>query len=153
MDQQSEISTTSHRVARALYGEVDSYERENLSNQIMLSIFIDFAIYVVPVTILGTHVDFSAQCGIPITRWLIGLLLIICLSNLQKLMMYIVVQNCRASRFIYGIVTSGLVFTMLFGWLVYGNLIYFSRRNDCVRQKDTRLLAYLVLAYIYVGYI
>ena len=42
---------------------------------------------------------------------------------------------------------------MLFGWLVYGNLIYFSRKNDCVRQKDTRLLAYLVLAYIYVGYI
>mmetsp|Transcript_20149 Transcript_20149/g.24857 ORF Transcript_20149/g.24857 Transcript_20149/m.24857 type:complete len:103 (-) Transcript_20149:399-707(-) len=68
-------------------------------------------------------------------------------------MMYAVVQHCRASRFIFGIVSSGLVFSLLFAWLIYGNLIYFSRKNDCVRQKDTRLLAYLVLAYIYVGYI
>ena len=152
-DRESERSTTSHRMARALYGEVDSRERENLSNNIMLSIFIDFAIYVVPVTILSSHIDFHAHCGIPLTRWLCGLLLIICLSNFQKLMMYAVVQHCRASRFVYGIVSSGLVFTILFAWLVYGNLIYFSRKNDCVRQKDTRLLAYLVLAYIYVGYI
>ena len=119
----------------------------------MLSIFIDFAIYAVPCSIIGTHIDFHAQCGIPMTRWIVGLLIIIALSNLQKLMMYVVVQHCRASRFIYGIVTSGFVFSLLFCWLVYGNLIYFSRRNDCVRRRDTRLLAYLMLAYIYVGYI
>jgi len=48
----------------------------------MLSIFIDFAIYVVPVTILGSHVDFHAECGIPLTRWVVGLLGIIALANL-----------------------------------------------------------------------
>lgn len=79
--------------------------------------------------------------------------MIISIANLQKLMMYSVVQYCRASRFIYGVVSSSFVFILLFSWLVYGNLIYFSRRNDCVRNKDTRLLAHLVLGYLYVGYI
>ena len=41
----------------------------------------------------------------------------------------------------------------MFGWLLYGNLIYFSKQNDCVRHRETRLLAYVALAYIYVGYI
>lgn len=67
--------------------------------------------------------------------------------------MYTVVQYCRSSRFIYGILTSGGVFGLLFCWLIYGNLMYFSRKNDCVRLKDTRIMAYLVLAYLYVGYI
>ena len=153
LEGQSQLSTTSHRVARALYGDMDRRQRENLSYQIMLSIFIDFTIYLVPVTVLGSHINFEAQCGIPLTNWLCGLLVIIGLFNLQKLLMYTVVQYCRASRFIYGIVSGGLVFTLLFGWLVYGNLMYFSRKNDCVRQRDTRVLAYLVLAYLYVGYI
>lgn len=48
----------------------------------MLSIFIDFTMYAVPVTILGAHVDFSVECGIPLGRWLVGLLAIIALANL-----------------------------------------------------------------------
>lgn len=119
----------------------------------MLSVFIDLTIYVVPITILSSHINFSKECGIPLTFWLEGLICIIALSNLQKLMMFTVVQYCKASRFIYGILTSGVVFSILFGWLVYGNLMYFSRKNDCVRNKDTRVLAYLVLAYLYIGYI
>ena len=88
---------------------------------------------------MGNRMHWEASCGVPLTRWLVGLLMIIALANLQKLMMYAVVQYCRASRFIYGVVTSGFVFMLLFSWLVYGNLIYFSRRNDCVRNKETRL--------------
>ena len=106
----------------------------------MLSVFIDFTIYVVPTTVLSNHINFDGHCGLPLAYWLCGLLLIICLSNLQKCLMYTVVQYCRSSRFIYGIITSGLVFGLLFGWLVYGNLMYFSRKNDCVRNKDTRVL-------------
>merc|ERR1712032_1758125 len=42
---------------------------------------------------------------------------------------------------------------MLFAWLIYGNIIYYSRANDCIRHRETRLMSYLVLAYLYVGYI
>ena len=41
----------------------------------------------------------------------------------------------------------------MFAWLLYGNIIYFSKQNDCVRHRETRLQAYVALAYIYVGYI
>ena len=119
----------------------------------MFSIFIDFTIYVIPLTILSSYIDFEATCGIPITRWGVGLLTIILLSNFQKMMMYFVVAHCRASRFIYGIFASGMIFTLLFGWLMYGNMMFYSRRNNCIHTKDTRILAYLMLGYLYVGYI
>lgn len=67
--------------------------------------------------------------------------------------MYLVVQYCRADRFLYGIVTSGIAFTILFAWLIYGNILYYSKNNDCMRLKPTRLLAYVCLGYLYVGYI
>ena len=153
LENQTERSTASHRLTRAFYGDVDSRQRERLSYEIMFSVFVDFTIYAVPITILSTHLNFNATCGIPLTKWLLGLLMIICVSNLQKLFMYTVVQNCRASRFFYGIFSSGLIFLCLFAWLVYGNILYYSRRNDCVRKKETRLLAYITLAYLYVGYI
>lgn len=146
-------SESSHRMSRALYGQVDYLQRERLSYGIVFSIFIDFAIYVIPLGILSMRVNLGAKCGIPMARWITVLLLIVGLSNLQKLFMLIVVQRCRASRFIYGIFTSGFVFTILFSWLVYGNIMYYSRRNDCVFKRDTRLMSNLMLAYLYVGYI
>ena len=121
--------------------------------QIIFRVFIDFTIYVVPMTILSAHIDFEATCGIPMARWHVGLLAIILLSNLQKLMMYLVVQHCRASRFIYGIFSSGIIFTILFGWLLYGNVLFYSRKNNCIHLKETRTLSYLMLGYLYVGYI
>ena len=149
----SDRTTTTHRVTRVLYGELDRLQRERLTVNIMFSIFIDFAIYVVPVTILSTQIDFTASCGIPMTRWHVGLLSIIILSNLQKCLMYFVVQNCRASRFVYGVFGSTLIFVLLFGWLIYGNVLYYSRRNNCIHIRETRVLSYLMLGYLYVGYL
>ena len=91
LEMQSNDSTTSHRLARALYGDVDRRQREHLSYQIMFSIFIDFTIYVVPFTIFSAHINLNATCGIPLTNWLLVLLIIVLVSNLQKLFMYIVV--------------------------------------------------------------
>ena len=82
LERSSIITDTSHRMSRALYGEVDSRQREELSYQIMLSIFIDFIIYVIPGTVMSTHVNLYAHCGVPLINWLTGLLCIICFSNL-----------------------------------------------------------------------
>lgn len=57
----------------------------------MFSVFIDFVIYVVPITLMSTHINFNYTCGVPLSRWLFGLLLIVAVSNLQKLFMYMVV--------------------------------------------------------------
>ena len=149
----SQVTTSSHHLTRVLYGDLDRLHRERLSINIMFSVFIDFAIYVVPVTILSTQIDFSAQCGIPMTRWVVGLLSIILLNNVHKFFMYIVVQRCRGSRFIYGVFGSTLTFTTLFVWLIYGNVMYYSRRNDCMYLRETRVLSYLMLGYLYVGYL
>lgn len=119
----------------------------------MFSIFLDFAIYLIPTGIMSLRININAKCGIPMTNWITVLLLIICFSNLQKLFMLIVVQRCRTDRFVYGIFSSGLVFTVLFAWLIYGNILYYSRQNDCLHIKQTRLLSHLMLAYLYVGYI
>ena len=119
----------------------------------MFSIFVDFTIYVVPLIIYGSRININAECGVPILNWLIGLFSIIGLTNLQKCFMYMVVNHCRASRFIYGVVTSGLTFILLISWLIYGNILFFSRKNDCIRKPDTRLISYIMLAYLYVGYI
>ena len=153
LEVRSDRTTTTHRVTRALFGTIDRHVREDLSMRIMFSIFIDFAIYVVPITLLSSHINFNAYCGVDLKRWILGLLLIVAVSNLQKLFMYMVVQSCRADRFLYGIVTSGFTFTILFAWLIYGNILYYSKNNDCMRQRQTRLLSYIVLGYLYVGYI
>ena len=50
----SDGTTSSHHVTRVLYGELDRLQRERLTINIMFSIFIDFAIYVVPATILSS---------------------------------------------------------------------------------------------------
>lgn len=50
--------------------------------RIMFSIFIDFTIYVVPFCLLGAHIDYNATCGVDLKMWILGLLMIIAVSNL-----------------------------------------------------------------------
>ena len=41
----------------------------------------------------------------------------------------------------------------LLGWLVYGNMIYFSDKNDCRNQESTQGLNEMMLVILIIGYI
>ena len=53
----------------------------------------------------------------------------------------------------YNILTTVVVNALMVGWLIYGNMLYFSDKNNCLDDAETKDLANLMLFFIIIGYV
>ena len=122
---------------------------------IVLSILLDILLTGAPVTVYVKKFngDFTGDCGIPLRMWLFVNVILIAVSILQKLILLTIVRCCRKNRFIYSIISTGIVYFAMCTWLFYGNIIFYSKANDCTELPETKALAHLMLFFLSIGYI
>ena len=94
----------------------------------------------------------EVKCGIPVLMWTIVHLSLFFLSSLTKLLSICVMKYMYRYRVHYNIGTSLGVNLFLTGWLIYGNILYFSSANNCREIPETRGLSSLMLFFLIVGY-
>lgn len=124
------------------------------SKRILLSIFFDLFLFSAVFYYFISHYDPSAECGIPQATWILVQMLLVTCGLLQKGLLLATVRYCRSIRFLFSLVTTGLVYFALCTWLFYGNMLYFSERNDCREVSDaTQRDACVMVFFLSVGYL
>ena len=93
------------------------------------------------------------KCGVPIIGWGLGLILIFAAFQISEIINIFVVQYFYSSRAYYNIVQIVLFSTVLFVWLVYGNIIYFSDENDCAENEEMQVPLFLMRMFLILGYV
>lgn len=63
-----------------------------------------------------------------------------------------VIRYCYAYRVHYNLGCALLVNLLLTGWLIYGNVIYYSPENNCKELEETKGLNSLMLLFLILGY-
>ena len=91
-------------------------------------------------------------CGIPIMQWNIIYFALISLRSLSTLVKFYVNRDFYEYQGYYQLVNIFFVDGSFLGWLIYGNILFYSSRNDCALIENTNLLYNLMLVLIIIGY-
>jgi len=111
----------------------------------------DVLVYGAILFIYMTYVD-DSKCGIPVTAWLLVHISLFMANSIARFLLILVVRHFNEYRVYYNIVSTLFINCMIVGWLIYGNVLYFSDKNDCTEKPETQSQAYLMLFFIIVGY-
>ena len=93
------------------------------------------------------------ECGIPIRSWLETFLLIFAARSFIQLLKIVFVKNCFSFRGTFDVFRLAFIDGFLIGWLLYGNKLFYSERNDCGLHKDTHILSIMMLTILILGYL
>lgn len=79
----------------------------------------------------------GVSCGIPVILWVEIFFAIYLGLFIFNLFMLIVLYNCYNDHIKYQIAMYIVFGVLLFAWLIYGYVIYFSEDNDCQEHAGT----------------
>ena len=93
----------------------------------------------------------AIECGGPVKMWLTGIVLYYILDFILNMVSYHYLKTYNKDSYaVWGFRYVLLVF--MFGWLVYGNFIYWSPDYFCDKLEETRWLDFLMFLSIIFGY-
>lgn len=97
--------------------------------------------------------DEPPVCGIPVLFWLEVFFCLFGVRSLFQLMKIYVISNFYSYRFQYDILRLIIIDSFMIGWLIYGNVIYYSKENNCGTNGRTALLDQFMLVILCIGYL
>jgi hypothetical protein len=92
------------------------------------------------------------DCGIPIVQWLDIFFMLFGLRSLYQLMKIWVIRHFYSRIFCFDIAKLVFVDGFMVAWLVYGNYLYYSPKNNCAYIPDTQFMAQFMSCIIILGY-
>ena len=116
------------------------------------SIACDFVIYVVLFACYLTFIS-DVECGIPIKLWLEVHLGLFLMNSVQKFILIWIVRRYIRFRMIYNLIATMMLAFVVVGWLVYGNILFFSDANDCDMIPETKPMYNMMMFFIVFGYV
>ena len=87
------------------------------------------------------------MCGIPILNWEIVFFIILGLKSVGNLIRILLIRNFSRFNTVYSIVSYIIIDGFYIGWLIYGNILFYSSKNDCNLIESTKSL-YVILQYL-----
>jgi hypothetical protein len=99
-------------------------------------------------------IDFksNAHCGIPIVSWLNVFVLATVLKSLGGLGKIWVLWTSPQALQMFEFFKIFYIDGLMFGWIIYGNILFYSKKNNCDRVESTQGLHKLMFLFIIVGY-
>ena len=95
----------------------------------------------------------QAKCGIPIFTWCLVYFIILLLKSLGNgVKIYFIRFNPRWLTY-YSLLSFILFDGIMLGWLIYGNIIFYSNEDDCAIFASSKGLYYLMFFLLIIGYI
>jgi hypothetical protein len=87
------------------------------------------------------RIDLSTNCGIPIKKWLYGYAAIYAIKAIYQFW----IENSRKRAMLRVVLLDGI----LVGWLLYGNVLFYSEKNTC-SQSNSTLYLYVLMCVLVV---
>ena len=90
------------------------------------------------ILLLETNAKLGVRsCGIPIVFWLDIFFLLFGLRSFGQLMKIYVIRNFYSRVVYFDVMKLVFIDGFLIGWLIYGNFLYYSPKNNCAAIADT----------------
>ena len=95
----------------------------------------------------------DARCGIPIFSWCIIYFVILLLKSLGQGLKIIFIRYRRNWLSSYSLISFLVLDGFMLGWLVYGNIIFYSEADNCGVIPNAKALYYMMFFLLIIGYI
>ena len=92
------------------------------------------------------------KCGIPIFQWCVVYFVIMGLKSVSNLVRIAVIRYAHRQAAFYSISSFIIMDGAYLGWLIYGNIIFYSEENNCRSVESTSSLYVLMLFLLIIGY-
>ena len=90
----------------------------------------------------------EGKCGIPILTWLIGFFIILAFKTILKgFTIFFIEANPQVAQR-YVILSTFSSDMLLILWLIYGNMLFYSDKNDCDKREGTTFEFYLMFIFL-----
>lgn len=162
--QRPRLSSNSFQSAQSFGPEMNFGDmRRNISRQEIKKVWCDFIIDATFLTMILLSLKESeiydkqmkkkTSCGIPVMYWLEMFFIIFGLRSLSQLARIYVIQNFYRFRQRYELSRLVLIDGAIIAWLVYGNTLFYSKKNDCEKYEATEGLNDLMQVILILGYL
>ena len=96
-------------------------------------------------------------CGIPILMWHEVLFVLFGVRSFMNLLKIYIIRNFYSRRNYYNFMRFVIIDGLIIVWLVYGNMLYYSVKNNCEQNERTAFLdqfmgCILILGYVMMGF-
>jgi hypothetical protein len=113
---------------------------------------IDIAIAIMLIAIVLSY-GLHADCGIPIFLWLMVYSGIFASRSVFALLKIPLIRRNVSWITTYSLITFIITDGAFLSWLIYGNVIFYEKANNCDSLPDSELVYKVMFALIIVGYI
>ena len=102
--------------------------------------------------ILLSYFGSKVQCGIPLQRWMMIYFLIVSMKSLVNLLKIPLVRSQSSYQGAYSLIAFLIVDGVYLAWLIYGNLLFYSKENNCETMEGSQNMNRLMLLTLIIGY-
>ena len=104
------------------------------------------------ILILVIHFGKSASCGIPIFMWNLIYFIILGVKTVAHLFKIVIVRSWPRHLNRYSIATFLMADGTFIGWLIYGNILFYSKANNCGLLQNSQVLYHMMMVLLIIGY-
>jgi len=108
--------------------------------------------FIVLVLVCVSHYATETSCGIPVYEWIYTYFMIVAAKTINNVIRIVVTSHFAQCSPWYVVGSFFLVDGAFLGWLIYGNILFYSSKNDCFQVEDTQFLYNFMLILLIVGY-
>jgi hypothetical protein len=94
----------------------------------------------------------SPSCGIPLFKWCVIFFIILACKSLSNLFRIVMIRRFFRWAATYSIIQFVVVEGVYLVWLIYGNIIFYSKENNCNQIENTYNLYILMFLLLIIGY-
>ena len=131
LNQEIRSSSESLPPGRQLFGQLRVSLNTSEEAKIIQTFLCDVFVYILLIWVLISFSSGAPKCGIPVAMWNIVYISLFMFNSIIKLMQIVIIRYCIQFRARYTLITMVIFNFTVVGWLIYGNVIYFSDENDC----------------------
>lgn len=103
------------------------------------------------ILILIIYLGKNANCGIPIFRWSMIYFGVLAFRSVANLIKIVVVRQLFTYSNLYSIISLVLIDGFFLGWLIYGNIMFYSPQNNCNGIESSQMMYNLMFVLLLIG--
>lgn len=107
-------------------------EVEDIKKDMYIDLFFD-----VLILMIISYYGKLGSCGIPVYMWNFVYFVILGIRTLSNLVKIHVIRNFRNHVTTYSLLSFVIIDGFFLGWLIYGNILFYSEENDCDQKEET----------------
>jgi hypothetical protein len=102
--------------------------------------------------VLVNYFGSKIECGIPLFRWILIYIILLSCKSLTNLLKIPLIRRQSSYLGSYTLISFLLVDGSYLAWLIYGNVLYYSKENNCGKLDVSKNMNEAMFVLLIIGY-